>query len=106
MGSTDPFTVDFMLGNHTSFPRHSLMMNGSCSKQGGSTSTLDSSKESVQEHVHTGAQRLNTESHACSSARSAASSVDVFLQEPMATKRSAPATTIGKPKKENPSVPS
>ncbi|KAK6244233.1 hypothetical protein QUC31_010642 [Theobroma cacao] len=49
-------------------------------------------------------QRHNTGSHACSSARSAAPSACVCHQELMETSNSALATTIGRPREEDPSA--
>ncbi|XWS43091.1 hypothetical protein CRYUN_Cryun16bG0072000 [Craigia yunnanensis] len=50
------------------------------------------------------AQRHNTRSHACSSAISAASSACVCHRELMETIKSALATTIGRPREEDPSA--
>ncbi|XP_022640737.1 uncharacterized protein LOC106771576 isoform X2 [Vigna radiata var. radiata] len=49
-------------------------------------------------------QRHSTRNHVCSSARSVVPSVCVFLLEPMATRRYAPATTTGRPKGEDPNA--
>ncbi|KAH1114444.1 hypothetical protein J1N35_007822 [Gossypium stocksii] len=49
-------------------------------------------------------QTRNTRSHACSSARSAAPSACVCRQAPTETSKSALATTIGRPREEDPSA--
>ncbi|ONK73872.1 uncharacterized protein A4U43_C03F440 [Asparagus officinalis] len=52
-----------------------------------------------------GAQRLNTENPASSSATSAVQSASAFPLVSMATKESAPATTTGRPRKGDPNAP-
>ena len=49
--------------------------------------------------------RHNTTSHACSSARNAATSAFVFLLASMATKLCALATITGRPREEDPNAP-
>ena len=55
--------------------------------------------------VHTDVLRLPTKSRASSTATSAAQSVSAFHQAPTGTKRSALATTTGRPRKATPSAP-
>ena len=50
------------------------------------------------------ARRHHTRSRACSSARSVVQHASAFLLAPMATNKSALATTIGRPKKEAPNA--
>ncbi|URE08461.1 hypothetical protein MUK42_03827 [Musa troglodytarum] len=59
---------------------------------------------SAQVPVNIDAPRLRTRSPACSSARSAAPSAGVFLQEPTRTRRFAHATITGRPREEVPSA--
>ncbi|KAF4377422.1 hypothetical protein F8388_000616 [Cannabis sativa] len=61
--------------------------------------------ETASQDVLTDAQRHHTRSHASSSARSVAQHAFAFLQASTATRKPALATTIGKPRRENPSAP-
>lgn len=60
--------------------------------------------QSVSRGAKGGARRLNTESHACFSAKNAAPSACVFHRAPTATSKFALVTTIGRPREEDPSA--
>nr|GMD61647.1 hypothetical protein CDL12_20539 [Ipomoea batatas] len=70
------------------------------------TGIQGSPRQSAQMHAHIDAQRQHTRSHACSSAKSVASSADACLQEPMAINKSALVTIIGRPREVALNVPS
>ena len=55
----------------------------------------------ANQNVRIAAQRRLTRSHACFSARNVVQSAFVFLRGPMATRKCALATIIGRPRKEN-----
>lgn len=55
-------------------------------------------------HALIGVQRLLTTSPACSSVRNVVSSVNVFLQAPMGTRRSVLATITGRLREEAPNA--
>ena len=61
--------------------------------------------QNVGHVAQVGAQRHNTRSRACSSAKSAVPSAYVCLLGLMATSRFALATTTGRPKGEDPNAP-
>ncbi|XVF71409.1 hypothetical protein PTKIN_Ptkin12aG0034600 [Pterospermum kingtungense] len=58
----------------------------------------------VNQDAHIDAQQHHTKSHACSSASSAVPNAYASLLVLMATSKSALATTIGRPRKEDPSA--
>lgn len=60
--------------------------------------------QSVPPVVRLGARKQLTRNPACSSARNAAPSACAFLQEHTETSNSAPATTTGRPREEDPSA--
>ncbi|KAK1294169.1 hypothetical protein QJS10_CPA16g01280 [Acorus calamus] len=55
--------------------------------------------QSVLGRARSGAQRHSTTSHACSSARNAASSAGACRRGPMRTRKPVHATTTGRPKR-------
>ncbi|KAF4357864.1 hypothetical protein F8388_026454 [Cannabis sativa] len=61
-------------------------------------------ESNAQENAQEDAAKHNTINLACSSAKNAATSAYVFLLAIMATKLYAPATTTGRPRKEDPSA--
>ena len=57
--------------------------------------------QNVDHVARRGAQRHNTRSHACSSAKNAVQNAYACLLVLMATRKSAPAIIIGRPKEED-----
>ncbi|KAK1278137.1 hypothetical protein QJS04_geneDACA003504 [Acorus gramineus] len=66
--------------------------------------SLVSGGKNVLGHARSGAQRHSTTSHACSSARNAASSAGVCRLGPTRTRKPVRATTTGRPKRAAPDV--
>lgn len=60
--------------------------------------------QNVVHVAHKDAQKQRSRSHACSSVKSAVPSACVSLQELMGTRNSALATTIGRPREEDPNA--
>ncbi|XVE72222.1 hypothetical protein DITRI_Ditri11bG0022300 [Diplodiscus trichospermus] len=63
--------------------------------------TLSNEVEIANQDAHIDAQQHRTRSHACSSVSSAVPNAFASLLELMATSKSALATTIGRPRKED-----